>query len=325
MDMRAMRAEEFSGYEGLKLVDLPKPTASDEKVLLRMTAAGVTPLDHTILSGQFHHSKAPLVLGNEGAGVVEEGGGTDFPVGSRVMFFGPYGAFEDGTYSEWIAVRKADLCLIPDNVDDVSAAGIPVAYLTAQLALTRAGFRAGKTVLAPAIGGSIGNAVTQLARALSAKHAISSTTNHTKADKAKALGFNEVVDTSLEKLVDGVRRITGGAGADIVIDGIGGEVVSEAVGGVALEGSLTTLGYSASRKTTIDVTNLIVPQASIRGLNMFAQPRAAITDAWNAIVSLLKSGAITPIVAKTFPLVEAVDALRYLIEGRPFGRVVLTI
>ena len=66
--MHAMRAEQFSGYEGLKLVELPKPVVSDGKALLRITAAGVTPLDHTILSGQFHHSKAPLVLGNEEAG-----------------------------------------------------------------------------------------------------------------------------------------------------------------------------------------------------------------------------------------------------------------
>src|SRR5207302_7432383 len=324
--MRGMRAESFTGYGGLELVEAPRPRRADGRVLVRITAAGVTPLDHTILSGKFPHQlKAPLVLGNEGAGVVEEGGGTDFPAGSRVMFWGTYGAFEDGTYSEWIAVRKEDLCLIPDGIDDVSAAGIPVAYLTAQVALTLAGFRAGKTVLSPAIGGSIGNAVTQLARALGAKHAVSSTTNHTKAEHAKALGFNEVIDTSLEKLADGVRRITSNYGADIVIDGIGGDVLSEALGGLALEGRVTTLGYSASRKTTIDVTNLIVPQASIRGLNMFAQPKAAITDAWKVIVSLLKSGAIKPIVAKTFPLVEAVDALRYLIEGRPFGKVVLTI
>jgi NADPH2:quinone reductase len=323
--MRAMRAERFGGYEGLKLVELPKPAVSDGKVLLRITAAGVTPLDHTILSGKFHGSKAPLVLGNEGAGVVEEGSGSDFPAGARVMFFGPYGAFENGAYSEWLAVRKKDLCLIPDNVDDVSAAGIPVAYLTAQVALTLAGFRAGKTVLAPAIGGSIGNAVTQLARALGAKHAISSTTNHTKAEQAKALGFNEVIDTSLERLGDGVRRITGGYGADIVIDGIGGEVLSEALGVLAVGGSLTTLGYSASRKTTIDVTDLIVPQASIRGLNMFLQPQAAVANAWNVIVSLLQSGAIKPIVAKTFPLTEAANALRYLVEDRPFGRVILKI
>src|ERR1700720_822729 len=323
--MRAMRAETFSGYQGLKLVDLPKPALTKGKVLVRIAAAGVTPLDHTILSGKFHGSKAPLVLGNEGAGVVGEGGGTDFPAGSRVMFFGAYGAFEDGTYSEWIAVRKEDLCLIPDGVDDVSAAGIPVAYLTAQVALTLAGFRAGKTVLAPAIGGSVGNAVTQLARALGAKHAMSSTTNHAKAEQAKALGFSEVIDNSLEKLNDGVRRVTDGYGADIVIDGIGGEVLSEALKALALGGSLTTLGYSASRKTTIDVTNLIVPQASVRGLNMFLQPKAVVTDAWNVIVQLLQSGAIKPIVAKTFPLTDAADALRYLVEGRPFGRVVLTI
>src|SRR5205823_1591496 len=109
-NMRAMRADEFSGSERLRLVDLPKPAASDGKVLLQMTAAGVTPLDHTILSGQYPLAKAPLVLGNEGAGVVVEGGGTDFPVGSRVMFTGPYGVLEDGAYSEWLAVRKENLC-----------------------------------------------------------------------------------------------------------------------------------------------------------------------------------------------------------------------
>jgi NADPH:quinone reductase len=284
--MRAMRAEQFSGYGGLKLVDVAKPAFTDGKVLVRITAAGVTPLDYTILSGQFHGVKAPLVLGNEGAGVVEEGGGTDLPTGSRVMFFGPYGAFEDGTYRECVAVRKEDLCRIPDNVDDVSAAGIPVAYLTGQVALTRAGFRPGKTVFAPAIGGSIGNAVTQLARAMGAKHTMSSTTNHAKAEQAKALGFNDVIDTSIERLAEGVRRITGGYGADIVVDGIGGEVLSEALGALAFEGSLTTLGYSASRQTTIDVTNLIVPQASIRSLNMFTQPKAVVSEAWTVIVSL---------------------------------------
>ena len=95
--MRAMRAETFDGYKGLKLVDLPKPAATDGKVLVRITAAGVTPLDHTILSGKFHGSKPPLVLGNgKEGGCGGEGRRNEiFPSRSHgVMFFGAYGAFE---------------------------------------------------------------------------------------------------------------------------------------------------------------------------------------------------------------------------------------
>src|SRR6201998_3867250 len=323
--MRRMRAEVFSGYQDLKLVNIPKPVVSDGRVLVRITAAGVTPLEHTILSGGYPRAKAPLVLGGEGAGVVEEGGGTAFPAGSRVMFTGPYGVSENGTYSEWLAVRKQHLCLIPEGIDDASAAGIPVAYLTAQMTLSLAGFQAGKTVLAPAIGGSVGNAATQLARALGAKHAISSTTSHSKAMEAKALGFSEVIDGSCETLSDGVRRITDGNGGDIAIDAIGGEGFTGALATLAPGGTLITLGYSAGRKTTIDVTDVSWKSATIKGFLLFAQPPAAWEEAWKTIVRLLQSSGIKPIVAKTFPLAEAADALRHLVEARPFGRVVLTI
>jgi NADPH2:quinone reductase len=241
------------------------------------------------------------------------------------MFTGPYGVSENGTYSEWLAVRNENLCLIPDNIENVSAASVPVAYLTAQMTLRFAGFARGKTVLAPAIGGSVGNAVTQLAKAQGAKHAISTTTNHAKAQQARSLGFDEVIDLSEEKLSDGVRRITEGHGVDIVIDAIGGEILSEALGTLAMGGSLTSLGYSAGRKTTIDVTDLIWKRASMKSFSLFAQPAEVWTTAWSVIVPLLQSGAVKPIVAKTFPLAEAADALRYLVEGRPFGRVVLTI
>jgi len=241
------------------------------------------------------------------------------------MFTGPYGVTENGTYSEWLAVRKENLCLIPDNIGDVSAAGIPVAYLTAQMTLSLAGFAKGKTVLSPAIGGSVGNAVTQLARAQGAKHSISTTTNHAKAEQARSLGFDEVIDLSVEKLSDGVCRITEGYGADIVIDAIGGEILGEALGTLAMGGSLTTLGYSAGRKATIDVTDLIWKRASMKSFSLFAQPALPWSAAWSVIFSLFHSGAIKPIVAKTFPLAEAADALRYLVEGRPFGRVALTI
>jgi NADPH2:quinone reductase len=323
--MRAMRAEGFRGYQDLKLVDIPKPHVSDGRVLVKINAAGVTPLEHTILSGGYPRAKAPLVLGSEGAGVVEDANSSDFSPGARVMFTGLYGVSEDGAYSEYLAVRKETLSLIPANIDDVSAAGIPVAYLTAHMALTLSGFQAGKTVLSPAIGGSVGNAVTQLVRAMGARHAMSTTTSHAKAQQAKTLGFDEVIDLSIEKLGEGVRRITGGYGSDVVIDAIGGDILSEALGTLAIGGSLTTLGYSAGRKSTIDVTDLIWKRANIKSFSLFAQPPEMWSTAWASIFKLLASGAIKPIVARTFALEDAADALRYQIESRPFGRIVLKI
>ncbi len=88
---------------------------------------------------------------------------------------------------------------------------------------------------------------------------------------------------------------------------------------------MTTLGYSAGRKATIDVTDLIWKRASMKSFSLFSQTAEVWRSAWSVIFPLLQSGAVKPIVAKTFPLTEAADALRYLIEGGPFGRVVLTI
>jgi NADPH:quinone reductase len=321
--MRAMRAESFTGYGGLKLVEVPRPTLVDGRVLVRLTAAGVTPLDHTILSGGYPRATAPLVLGNEGAGVVDDPGDSAFSVGTRVMFTGPYGVFEDGTYGEWIAVRGEDLCPIPDKIDDATAGGMPVAYLTAQITLTQAGFEPGKTVLAPAVGGAVGNAVTQLARAQGAGKAISTTTNPAKAEQARALGFDDVIDLSTESLADAVGRITEGRGVDIVIESVGGALTGHALATLGLNGVLTSLGYSAGRKTTIDVTDLIWKRARVNGFALAAQSHPTKAAAWATIVLLLTSGQVKPIVERTYRLGEAAEALRHLIEDRPFGRVVL--
>jgi NADPH:quinone reductase len=89
--MRAVQAETFFGYGGLRQVELPKPQRAKDRVFVHVTAAGVTPLDHTTLSGLHPRAKAPLVLGNEGTGVIEDASDSGFAVGSRVMFTGPYG------------------------------------------------------------------------------------------------------------------------------------------------------------------------------------------------------------------------------------------
>src|ERR1700741_4569231 len=142
--MRVIEAETFSGYGGLRQTELPKPQPAKDRVLVRVTAAGVTPLEYTVLSGGHPRAKAPLVLGNEGAGVIEDAGDSGFAVGSRVMFTGPYGVGENGTWQEWLLVRPEHLAL-SDAIGDVVAASIPVAYLTAQISLTDAGFKPGMT------------------------------------------------------------------------------------------------------------------------------------------------------------------------------------
>src|ERR1700682_3458087 len=163
--MQAIEAKTFSGYGGLRQTEFPKPQPAKDTVLVRVTAAGVPPLEYTVLSGGHPRAKAPLVLGNEGAGVIEDAGDSGLAVGSRVMFTGPYGVRENGAWQEWLLARPEHLALVPDAMRAVVAGSLPVAYLTAQITLTLAGFKPGMTVLAPAIGGSVGNAVFQGARA----------------------------------------------------------------------------------------------------------------------------------------------------------------
>jgi NADPH:quinone reductase len=323
MAMRAIEAETFSGYGALRQIELPKPQPAKDKVLVRVTTAGVTPLDHTILSGGHPRAKAPLVLGNEGAGVVENAGDSGLAVGSRVMFTGPYGVGENGAWQEWLLVKPEHLALVPDAIEDIVAASLPVAYLTAQITLTLAGFKPGMTVLAPGIGGSVGNATYQLARAQGAGKVISTAGGAAKAAKARELGFEDVVDLTGESLTDGVRRITAGRGVDVVIESIGGTVTSAALSSLGLGGVLITLGYSGGRKTTIDVTDLIWKRARMAGFSLFAQSTTAIASAWRDVIPLIVNESVKPIVERVFPLDEAGEALRHLIEDRPFGKVVL--
>jgi NADPH:quinone reductase len=263
------------------------------------------------------------VLGNEGAGVIEDAGDSGLAVGSRVMFTGPYGVRENGAWQEWLLARPEDLALVPDAIDDVVAASLPVACLAAQITLTLAGFKPGKTVLAPAIGGSVGNATYQLARAQGAGKVISTAGSAAKAARARELGFEDVIDLTKEGLTDGVRRITAGSGVDIVIESIGGAVTSEALSSLGLGGVLIMLGYSGGRKTTIDVTDLIWKGARMAGFSLFAQSPAAIATAWRDVIPLIVGGSVKPIVERVYPLGEAGEALRHLIEDRPFGKVVL--
>jgi NADPH2:quinone reductase len=323
--MRTKVATRFGGYETLKLIDAPKPRAVGGGALVRVTAAGVTPLEHTILVGGHPRAKPPLVLGNEGAGVVEEAGASGLAIGSRVAFTGAYGVAEGGSWQDYLVVRADDLMPIPDAIPDALAASLPVAYLTAAIGLAQAGFAPGQTVFAPAIGGSVGNAAYQLAKALGAGMAISTAGSAGKVARARDLGFDNVIDLGSEGIGDGVRRLTDGRGVDVVIDGLGGPFTGAALGALALHGTLIALGYSAGRAAGIDVTDLIWKRARMFGFALVDQKRAVKLDAWKNITALILDGAIAPIVARTYPLEEAAEALRHLHEDRPFGKIVLEL
>jgi NADPH2:quinone reductase len=323
--MRMMLAQQLIGYHGLIAVDAPTPQAANGRVLVRVTAAGVTPLEHTVLSGSHPRAKAPLVLGNEGAGVIEDAGTSGLAVGSRIAFTGAYGVAENGSWEEYVSVRADDLLPIPDDIDDVLAASLPVAYLTAQITLVQAGFAAGKTVFAPAIGGSVGNAAYQLARAQGAVVVISTAGSTAKAARAQGLDYDNIIDLGSESIGDGVRRMTDGKGVDVVIESLGGSFTGDSLATLALGGTLVTLGYTASRRANIDVTDLIWRRARMFGFVLAAQAPAVKHDAWNQVMALIAKGSVAPIVERTYPLEHAAEALRHLHEDRPFGKIVLKL
>jgi NADPH:quinone reductase len=119
--MKAIQAADRGGYDALRLVDIPRPQPRAGQALVRVTSAGVTPLDRTVLAG-LHPSarKLPLVSGNEGAGVVIEDLSGRFSAGERVLFFaGPGGVAEDGTFAEMTSVPSGNLAPLPGEIPDI--------------------------------------------------------------------------------------------------------------------------------------------------------------------------------------------------------------
>lgn len=322
--MRAFVASSFTGFAGLALQNVPTPAPAEDRLLIRVVAAGVNVVDHSILHGKMPMVAAPLILGNEGSGIVEHGD-ADFPAGTRVVFGGPFGVLEAGSYAEFIAVPKAMLYHVPANIDLVEAAGLPVAYISAFMALEMAGFTAGKTVFAPGVFGGIGNATLQLARALGAKKVVSSTASSEKAGRARAAGFDHVIDTSTVPLAETIRRMTDDYGMDVVVDGLSGPILSASLEVLAPRGTIVTVGYSADREAKVDVTNLIWKSGQIKGFNFLMESSERREQAWQAISSLLVEKSIRPVIDRVFQFDETGEAMRYLVEERPSGRVIVAL
>jgi NADPH2:quinone reductase len=202
-----------------------------------------------------------------------------------------------------------------------------VAYLSAFLALRQAGFREGQTVLAPGVGGSVGNATLKLARALGASQLVSTAGSSAKESAAMADGGLrqvDIVNLERESLADGLARLAPG-GVDVVIDALGGLLTGQAVGGLARGGRSVVVGYAAGIETTMRVTDLVWKLAHVSGFSLFAASAEEQAEAYAAVLPLIASSEITPAHDRSFPLEQAPEALRHLVEDRPFGKVTLTV
>ena len=328
--MKAIQYRTYGGYNENALVELPVPKPTPGDVLIRMCAVGINPLDDTFRSGNIFLAtpeNLPRIGGQTGVGVVEQSTVDEFKAGDRVLVAGRgFGLVADGTWREFVTAPAAALSKAPANVDDDAAAAFlaGAGYITGYLSLTEfAGFKPGQTVLAPGIGGAVGMESVQIARLLGASLAISTATSSARAEQARDAGYEHVIDLSRERLREGIMRLTSGKGVDVVIDGVGGALAGEALGCLANGGTYVVVGYAAGRETTVNLTDIIWKAAKVHGFTLRAFAPQTLAAAQRTLLDYLSRGAIQPTVGRAFALEDAADGVKYLMEGRPFGRVIL--
>ncbi|MEV0408684.1 zinc-binding alcohol dehydrogenase family protein [Actinoallomurus sp. NPDC050550] len=327
--MKAARAYPITAHTTdvrIEQVEIPAPGPGE--VLVQITAAGVTRLDHSVAAGgPSTVGLLPLTLGSEGAGLVVADPGGRWPAGTRVMFFaGDGGVTADGTMAEFAVVPARNLAAIPVSVSDEVAAAVPIAYLTGLLALRTGAFEAGRSVFAPGVGGSVGNATVQLARALGAAAVAGGVGTTAKAKAIRAAPWArgiEVVDLEQDRLRDGLGDGFA-AGVDVAVDGVGGPVTAQIAAAMAPGGHLVLVGCSGGCSTELPLHEIIERRTTLHGFSLRAATSARSRAAWIEITELLVAGRISPVIDSIYPLEAVGEALRHLVEDRPVGKVVIT-
>ncbi|MGN9838175.1 quinone oxidoreductase family protein [Nonomuraea sp. H19] len=325
--MRAVRIDEFGGPEVLIPVEVPDPVVRPGEVLVRVEAAGVNRADALIRTGAYHRAgRPPLIPGLEGAGTVAAvGAGVGgIEVGQRVMAIGA------GLYAELAAVPAARVSVLPDGVDVTEAAALPTAWLTAWYCLRHlARLAEGETVVVHAAASGVGSAAVQIA-AESGARVIAVAGSPAKTAWASGLGAHETVDTSThqgEQAVTEVMRLTGGRGADVVVDAVGGEVFAHSLRQVAYGGRVVALANVALAPSTIDTRDFYPKNATILGFQLTNlleygyDPRGDLRE----IAGRVAAGAYRIPVEAVFPLERASEAHERLERRDNRGKIVLAV
>jgi NADPH:quinone reductase-like Zn-dependent oxidoreductase len=323
--MRAIVYRCYGGPDVARLENIPKPSPPDDRVLVKVHAAGVNPLDWHYVRGKPYLMR-PMVgfgkpsdirLGTDFAGTVEAVGKnvTRWKVGDEV-FGGANGAF-----AEYVNVREnGAIALKPANVSFEQAASVPIAATTALQALRDNGhLQAGQKVLINGASGGVGTFAVQIAKSMGADvTGICSTRN---IAMVQALGADHVIDYTQEDFTQGSERY------DLILDTIGNHSLSELRHALAPEGAIVLIGGSNTGDWLGPMSGAIVAWAEAPFYhNKAAFMLADLTGADLAkLGDLMRAGKLTPVIDRTYKLADTFEALRYVEAGHSRGKVVIDV
>jgi len=326
---RIVRFHEVGGPDVLRLEEVETPPPGPGEVRLAVKALGLNRAEAAFRSGRYLEQPVlPSRLGYEAAGIVQDVGEgvSGFAPGDVVSVVPPVGLGKYGMYGEVATVPAQFVVKHPPSLSFVDAAATWMQYVTAYGALIEiAAVTKGDAVLITAASSSVGLAAIQIANLVGAIP-IAATRTSAKRDALLAAGAAHVVATAEEDLAARVRAITGGTGARVVFDPIGGPGVEVLAHATAREGIIFQYGALSPDPTPfprVALGNAIAMRGYIYS-EITTDPRR-LEAAKRFIVDGLASGALHPIVAKTFPLEAIADAHRYLESNQQVGKIVVTV
>ncbi len=244
--MKAVLLTGAGGIDKLELTEVPDPVLDDpELILVRLHAAGINPVDYKLRRvGGFYPNRLPLILGCDGAGVVEAVGDavTRFKVGDEVYLMnGGMGGDDQGNYAELTTIHQDYAALKPESLSMAEAATVPLVWLTAWEALVdRINLQAGESVLIHGGAGGVGYIALQIAKHLGAT-VYTTVSSPEKAEFAASLGADYCINYKEEDFAEAVMKLTDGQGVDKVFDVIGGPVFAASFAATKIYGHVVTL------------------------------------------------------------------------------------
>ncbi len=319
--MRAALVTALTGPDAVEVRDVPEPVPRPGQVLVDVEYAGVVFPDVLQTRGEYQvRPEPPFTPGWEVAGVVRADAG-GFAAGDRVAALPMTGGF-----AETVAVGADMVFPLPDRVPSDKGAAVPLNTLTAHLALLRrARLQAGETVLVHGAAGGVGTAACQLAAASGAR-VVAVVSTPEKGEVARAAGAHEVVPA--DGFRDEVRRLTGGRGADVVVDPVGGDRFTDSLRSLAREGRLVVLGFTGGEIPTVRVNRLLLTNTTVMGaasVEFWRTEPGHAARQWRDLVPLVESGAIDPPIGAVHPLDQVAAAIRELDQRRAAGRVLVRV